>query len=348
MCCTKSWKSAGIFGLLICLGSCFAVQGFSESDKIQTKSEIPLGLKAVEHPKDNPPTAEKISLGKQLFFDPRLSKDNTISCSSCHDPNKGWSNGERFATGVGGKKGGRSSPTLINVAYNKSQFWDGRSPSLEAQAKGPIENSIEMNISGEEVVKKLNAIEGYRSQFQKAFGTDVTFDNVAKAIAAYERTILSGNAPYDRFKAGDKNALSETAQRGMKLFFGKANCTACHAGYNFSDGGYHNLGVGIKAKKVDIGRIAVSKLTQDRGSFKTPTLREIAKSAPYMHDGSVKTLEEVIDRYNKGGTPNNQLDEEIYELRLSDQEKKDLIKFLVEGLNSSDYPLHKPPELPKS
>ena len=333
--------------MLICLGSSFAFRGFSESDKFKAKSKVPLGLREVKFPKDNPSSAEKIALGKQLFFDSRLSKDNSISCSTCHNPNSGWSISERFATGVGGKKGGRNPPTLINVAYNKFQFWDGRSPTLEAQAKGPIEASIEMNISGAELVKKLNAVEGYRSQFQKVFGSDVTFDNITKAIANYERTILSGNAPYDRFKAGDKNALSPSSRRGMKLFFGKANCAACHAGHNFSDGGFHNLGVGMKAKNVDVGRNAVSKLTEDRGSFKTPTLREIAKSAPYMHDGSMKTLEQVIDHYNKGGTPNAQLDEEMYELKLSVQEKKDLIEFLVLGLSSSNFPLHKPPKLPK-
>jgi cytochrome c peroxidase len=310
---------------------------------------IPKGLPPIEHPADNPPTTEKIALGKQLFFDGRLSRDNKVSCASCHDPAKGYSNGERFATGVDGKIGGRSAPSVINAAYYRFQFWDGREPSLEKQALGPIQNPIEMTMKLKDVVEKLNKIDGYREQFQKVFKTDVTSDGIAKAIAAYERTILSGNAPYDQFKAGDKKALSEDAQRGMKLFFSKARCSACHAGANFSDNGFHNVGIGYgkDGKPKDIGRFAVSNLPEDTGSFKTPTLREIARTAPYMHDGSLKTLEEVVEHYNKGGVKNPQLDEEIFPLKLTADEKKDLVTFLKEGLSSKDYPLHKPPELPK-
>ena len=204
----------------------------------------PAGLPSVSHPKDNPPTAEKISLGKQLFFDGRLSADNKVSCASCHDPAKGFSNGEQFATGVEGQKGGRNSPTIINSAYGKLQFWDGRAKNLEDQAMGPVQNPIEMKMTVDDVVKKLNAIEGYKKQFQQVFGTDVTADGMAKAIAAYERTVLSGDAPYDKFKAGDKAAMSEVAQRGMKLFLGKANCSACHAGASFTDNSFHNIEIG--------------------------------------------------------------------------------------------------------
>ncbi|MDA1166134.1 MAG: cytochrome-c peroxidase, partial [Planctomycetota bacterium] len=195
----------------------------------------PLGLKPVPVPDDNPQTAEKVALGMQLYFESRLSKDNTVSCASCHAPEKGFSNGERFATGVGGAKGGRSAPSVINSAYYAQQFWDGRAASLEEQALGPIANPIEMALSIEDAVRKLNGIAGYKSQFQKVFGTDVTPDGIAKAIAAYERTVISGNAPFDKFKAGDTSALSEASERGRKLFFGKANCAACHAGSNFSD-----------------------------------------------------------------------------------------------------------------
>lgn len=311
------------------------------------RCEPPAGLPPVKHPEDNPPTAAKIQLGKQLYFDKRLSRDNTISCASCHDPAKGFSNAAQFATGVGGKLGGRNSPTVINAAYNRFQFWDGREPTLEAQALGPIQNPIEMNMSLDEVVKKLNAISGYRSQFQDVFGTEVTAEGIAKAIAAYERTILSGNAPYDQFKAGDKDALSESAQRGMKLFFGRAVCSACHSGPNFTDNAFHNIGVGMDRDEIDVGRESQSKLGGDRGSFKTPTLREIARTGPYMHDGSMKTLEEVIEHYAKGGVQNPYLDEEIFPLKLTQQEKQDLVQFLKEGLSSEDYPLHKAPELPK-
>lgn len=307
----------------------------------------PAGLKPVKWPAANPPSAAKIELGKQLYFDGRLSKDGTVSCASCHDPKKGFSNGERFATGVGGAKGGRSAPSVINAAYYRQQFWDGRAASLEEQALGPIQNPIEMAETLESVVKKLSAIEGYRSQFKDVFGSDVTSDGIGKAIAAYERTILSGNAPYDAFKAGDKTALSEIAERGRKLFFSKANCSACHSGPNFSDNSYHNVGIGMDQKKPDPGRVVVSRLEGDRGAFKTPTLREIARTAPYMHDGSLKTLEDVVEHYIKGGIANDYLDEDLFPLRLTADDKKDLVTFLVEGLSSPDYPDHKPPKLPK-
>jgi len=307
----------------------------------------PAGLPAVVWPEDNAYSESKIALGKQLYFDPRLSKDSTISCASCHDPKKGFSNGERFATGVGGAVGGRSSPSVINAAYYRQQFWDGREPTLEAQALGPIQNPIEMAMTLDAVVERLNGIKGYRSQFQSVFGTDANPDGIAKAIAAYERTVLSGNAPYDRFKAGDKSALSEAAQRGMKLFFGEAHCSACHTGPNFTDNSYHNLGIGMDAEKPDVGRETVSRLEGDRGAFKTPTLREIARTAPYMHDGSLKTLEDVIEHYAKGGTANDYLDEEIYTLKLSKEAKADLLIFMQEGLSSPDYPEHEAPALPE-
>ncbi|MBD3673544.1 MAG: c-type cytochrome [Planctomycetaceae bacterium] len=309
-------------------------------------AEPPLGLKPVKVPDDNPMSEAKIELGKQLYFDKRLSKDNTISCASCHDPKKGWSNDAPVATGIAGQKGGRSSPTIINAAYHRFQFWDGRAGSLEEQALGPIQNPIEMGESLENVEKKLNAIPGYKEQFQKVFGTDATSENIAKAIAAFERTVLSGNAPYDQYEAGNKEALSESAARGMKLFFGKANCSACHTGSNFTDNAFHNIGVGMDAKEPDEGRVAISKLGGDTGSFKTPGLRDIARSAPYMHDGSLKTLEAVVEHYDKGGIENEFLDEELFPLNLTDQEKQDLVTFLKEGLASENYPDVKPPELP--
>jgi cytochrome c peroxidase len=174
----------------------------------------------------------------------------------------------------------------------------------------------------------------------------VTPENIAKAIAAFERTVLSGNAPYDRFKAGDKSALSEAGQRGMKVFFGKGHCSACHTGPNFSDDAFHNVGVSINAAKPDLGRYEVTKVVGDKGAFKTPTLREIARTAPYMHDGTMATLEEVVEHYDKGGTPNPQLDEEIFPLKLTPQEKVDLVTFMKEGLSSPDYPNIAPPKLP--
>lgn len=304
----------------------------------------PAGLPPVKHPADNPSTPEKIELGKQLYFDPRLSIDKTVSCASCHDPAKGWSNGDAVATGVGNLKGGRSAPTVINAAYYTTQFWDGRAKSLEDQALGPIQNPIEMNMKMVDALKRVNEIQGYRDQFQKVFGSpEATDERVAKAIAAFERTVLSGDAPYDKFKAGDTSALSESALRGMKLFFSKARCSACHSGPNFSDSAFHNIGLDSK----DPGRYEISKLKGDTGAMKTPTLREIAKTAPYMHNGSLKTLEEVVAHYNKGGNNNEFQDEEIFPLKLNDQEQADVVTFIKEGLSSASYPNITKPELPK-
>jgi cytochrome c peroxidase len=308
---------------------------------------IPAGLKPLNIPADNPLTPEKIELGKQLYFDPRLSCDETVSCASCHDPKKGWSNGEAVATGVRSQKGGRSAPTIINSAYFDLQFWDGRANRLEGQALGPIANPIEMDHPIEACVTKLNEIKGYRDQFRKVFNSDVTPENIAKAIAAFERTVLSGNAPYDQFKAGNKTALSEAAEKGRKVFFGKGHCSACHVGANFSDASFHNIGVGFDKEKPDLGRFEVTKVEGDKGAFKTPTLREIARTAPYMHDGRFNTLEEVVDYYDKGCHPNPQLDEEIFPLKLTPAEKADLVTFLKEGLASPDYPDIAPPKLPE-
>lgn len=328
---------------LLCLASltlCQTISGYS------VQAAPPIGLPELAYPKDNPQDEAKVELGRMLYFDKRLSADNTVSCASCHDPKFGWSNNDATAVGVGGQRGGRSAPTIINSAYQKFQFWDGRAGSLEEQALGPIANPIEMNLPIEECVKKLAAIEGYQKRFTAVFGSGVNKDNLAKAIAAFERTIVSGNAPYDRFKAGEKTALSDEAHAGMKLFFGKANCSACHNGPHFSDSAFHNVGVGQSAKEVDQGRRKISNIEGDQGSFRTPTLREIARTAPYMHDGSLKTLEDVVEYYNQGGTKNDYLDEEIYPLKLSDAEKKALVTFLKEGLASSAYPDIAAPELP--
>ena len=313
-----------------------------------TKSGHPLGLPAVMAPRDNPQTAPKIALGKQLYFDRRLSADNTVSCADCHNPARGFSNGEQFATGIKGQKGGRNSPTVINTAFQKFQFWDGRAGSLEQQALGPIANPIEMGLPLPEMEKRLNAIPGYKALFKQVFGVDqIRADEVAKAIASYERTVLSGNSPYDHFQQGEVEALSEQARAGMKLFFGKANCAACHSGPNFTDNAFHNIGIGMDRKDPDVGREAISKLEGDRGSFKTPTIRDIAKSGPYMHDGSLKTLAEVVEHYDKGGTSNPWLDEELFPLKLSADEKAALVKFMEEGLSSPATHDHDPPKLPE-
>lgn len=291
---------------------------------------IPLGLDAdqLEIPKDNPLTAAKVELGKLLFFDPRLSVDDTVACASCHSPQFGFSNGLATAIGVKGQRGGRSAPVAINRAFSTRQFWDGRAASVEEQALGPIQASIEMGHTLKAVVTKLKRFRRYRELFGKAFGTDVTSEGIAKAIASFERTLLSGNSPFDRYEAGDTSALSPAARRGLVIFRTKANCTSCHAGFNFTDEDFHNIGVGMDKPKPDLGRFAVTKQDADRGAFKSPTLRDVVLSAPYMHDGSLKTLEEVIEYYDRGGTKNRWLDEKIKPLGLTAQEKRDLLAFL--------------------
>lgn len=326
--------------LVVLAAAAYAQDGSQES-------AIPKGLGELKYPQDNLSDPRKIALGKQLYFDNRLSADNSVSCSTCHNPQHGWSDARSTSAGVGGQVGGRNAPTIVNAAFHRFQFWDGRAASLEEQALGPIANPIEMNLPVEDAVKRLNGIEGYRKQFNEIFGSDCTKETLAKAIAAYERTILCGDAPYDRYKAGDKGALSEAAVRGMNLFFGRANCSACHSGPNFTDFAFHNIGIGMDKPEPDKGRTVISKLEGDTGAFKTPTLREIARTAPYMHDGSLKTLEEVMDHYIKGGTPNKYLDEEIFNMKLSEADKADLVTFLKEGLSSESYPMHEAPELPQ-
>lgn len=337
------WCTVLVAGVISLLGDNHSAVAQSKA----TASTIPSGLPELIYPDDNQPTPAKIDLGRQLYFDPRLSRDNTVSCASCHDPKKGWSNGEAVATGIDGQKGGRSAPTVINTAYQSLQFWDGRAPTLEAQALGPIQNPIEMNLTIPEAVARLNAIPGYKKQFREVFKTDATPDGIAKAIAAFERTVLSGDAPYDRLTAGDEKALSPAAKRGWVLFFGKARCSSCHSGPNFTDNAFHNIGIGMQHEKPDVGRAAISKLEGDTGAFKTPTLRDIAKTAPYMHDGSLKTLEEVVEHYNKGGIANDFLDEEVFPLGLTKEQVSDVAAFMREGLASKHYPDSDVPKLPK-
>ncbi|NIQ00440.1 MAG: cytochrome-c peroxidase [Nitrospinaceae bacterium] len=285
---------------------------------------------AMAHPADNPSSPEKVALGKMLYFDPRLSGDNSISCATCHHPDKGWGDGQPRAIGFGGKELGRHSPTVINSGYFAVQFWDGRAPSLEEQAKGPIQAPGEMNQNPEELVKELNAIPEYKEQFGKVFGeSGITLDNIAKAIAAFERTVVSTNSPYDKYMAGDKSAMSASAVSGMNLFFGKAMCVVCHNGPVFTDSGFHNIGVKQQGPlKEDLGRFNVTKDPADKGAFKTPGLRSVSLSPPYMHDGSEATLKDVVDFYNRGGDVAENRSGVITPLGLNDQEVLDLVEFL--------------------
>lgn len=285
-------------------------------------------LPAMPVPADNPQTDAKIRLGAQLYFDTRLSADNSISCATCHDPRTGWANPHPTDTGIGGQVGGRNSGTVINAGYMRFQFWDGREASLEGQAVGPIHNPIEMGETHENVVRKLNGIPGYREQFQVVFGGEATIDAIGKAIAAFERTIVSGPSPYDRYLAGEEEALSPAAQRGMRLFNGKAHCTPCHSGPLFSNQGFHNIGVGMDKPKPDLGRFDHTKDPADKGKFKVPTLRNIAETPPYLHDGSEATLLDVVEYYDRGGIPNPGLDPLMLPLHLTAREKGDLVAFL--------------------
>ncbi len=292
---------------------------------------LPLGLNAnfAAIPSDNPITKEKIELGRLLYFDTRLSRNDTIACATCHNPKLGFTDGQPVSLGIGTLKGGRSAPTVINRLFSKAQFWDGRAPSLEEQAKGPITNLIEMGMPSHDVViNKLNDIRGYRDRFNKVFGTVVTLDGVAKAIATFERTVVSGNSALDRYQDAIEGAITEAQIRGLKIFKEKARCTQCHAGFNLTDEKFHNIGVGWGGHRPDLGLFDETKKLVDMGKFKTPTLRDIADTGPYMHDGRFATLRQVIDFYDRGGDPNPFLDKEIVKLNLTEQEKRDLEVFL--------------------
>jgi len=291
------------------------------------RPSTPLGLDEYFYvPEDNPLTQEKVELGRRLFFDKLLSADRSISCASCHKPELAFSDGLTVANGVANRKGTRNSPAIINRAYGKSFFWDGRVETLEEQVLHPIQNSLEMNLTLDELVARLTADSHYLDTFKRAFTDGITSANVARALASFVRTLRSGNSPFDRSQNGDQTALSAEARRGLELFRGKANCTACHTGPNFTDEQFHNTGVSWG--RGDFGRYRVTSKQKDRGAFKTPTLREIARTAPYMHDGSIATREEVIEYYDRGANANPNLDPELRPLRLTGEEKQALAAFL--------------------
>lgn len=344
------------------------IQAWLENPENHTPLEIvlPMGLmagsKQVQGIADNLMTRAKIELGRQLYFDKRLSADNTISCASCHDPAEGFAKHTQFGVGIQGQMGGRNSPVSYNRIVSGAQFWDGRADSLEAQAVGPIANPIEMGNTHEKAVETVASIPGYAVQFRVIFGDEgVTIDNIGRAIATFERAIVTGPAPYDYYEAvrpflvmkpddlaslkdddaelyakyeaakaaAAEHPMSASAIRGRDLFFSeRGGCTACHVGANLTDEKFHNIGVGMTAEKPDLGRFEISKDEKEKGAFKTPTIRNVALSAPYMHDGSQKTLEEVVEHYSKGGTPNPQLSTKIKKLDLKPEEKADLVEFM--------------------
>jgi cytochrome c peroxidase len=335
--------------------------------------KLPLGIPAETWsyfvPKDNPMTVEKVELGRQLFFDPRLSDDGKISCATCHDPKFAFADGKSLAEGINGRQGVRNSPTILNSMFNAGQFWDGRAESLEAQAKMPLLNPDEMgNESHQAVVDRLAKVPRYVTQFREVFGGPVAIDNLARAIAAYERTLVAGNSPADRYQAGDLNALSDAARNGMFLFRGKARCSICHiVNTNFpflTDQNYRNTGVGANYKGFnqlikraldtardetragvdklakaegasELGRFVVTGNTLDIGAFRTPSLRNVELTAPYFHDGSAPTLADVVKFYVKGGNDNAIRDWQLEPVPLTEEEQRNLIEFL-KALTSDD------------
>jgi cytochrome c peroxidase len=327
------------------VGSAFLLAGLvaAGAPGAETTLRLPLGLDGltVTVPDDNPLTAEKIALGKQIFWDKRLSGDGSVACVSCHLPEHGWADPRQFSVHVGGARSPRHSPTLVNRLFSERQGWAGSFDSLEDFTRRDVTRR-----DGRMVFQHLAAIPGYQHVFHQVFGTEVSADGIAQAVASYMRTILSGNSAYDRFRAGDQSALSPAARRGLGLFEGKARCVRCHAGPNFTDEGYQNLGVGLGKENPDLGRYQVTKREAHKGAFKTPTLRDVARRPPYMHDGSLRTLGEVIALYDNGGLPNPGLSPEIAPLHLTAEERDDLVAFLESLTGHVSADVSTPPILP--
>jgi cytochrome c peroxidase len=306
-------------------------------------------LPAMPHPADNLPNAERVALGKALFFDPRLSGDGNMSCASCHNPLFGWSDGLATAKGFRSMVLPRATPTVVNTGYNGLQMWDGRKKSLEDQAMGPMEANVEMNMDTQRLFTWLNGHPGYRKLFNKAYpGEAINATSLSKAIAAFERTVVSNSSPFDRWVSGKQGAMSRDQIAGFALFIdpNKGNCSSCHSGPNFTDNGFHNVGLASWGdENADVGRFAQRPVAAMKGAFKTPTVREAEHTAPYFHDGSAKTLEELVEFYAKGGVVKANLSASMKPLQLSDTEKAQLVAF-VKALSSppKDFAL---PVLPR-
>src|SRR3954469_9111897 len=309
----------------------------------------PLGIDGL----DRSLAPERVRLGRWLFFDTRLSADGTVSCATCHVPERAFSNAERFAIGVGGHAGVRKTPSFINaaLAFAPSRFgWDGHATSLEEQSLRPVANPAEMGSTASRMVSTLSRIPGYAPYFEQGFGDRaITPERVGLALADYERTRMSGNSAWDRWERGDARALSRSARRGWDLFTGDAKCSRCHYGPNLTDGAFHNLGLGWDAasqRYTDEGRATITGRRGDRGAFKTPTLRDIARHPPYMHDGSLATLRDVIKFYERGGIRNPHLDMQVRPLHLAPGDIDALVDFLA-ALNGEGFIDRGPTLFPK-
>jgi len=323
------------------IGLCATV-GISRSDpKAEANSGRPLGLDLYQpEPADNPATPDKVRLGQRLFRERLLSRNRSIACDDCHQPKRAFADGRVKAVGVYGRQGPRSVPTLINRAWGESFFWDGRTATLEQQVVLPIQAETEMDLTLDEAVVRLRQKRRYRKAFAAVFDREPNSDDLARALATYVRTILAGDSRYDRYLFGKPDALSARELAGLRLFQGKANCSVCHSGPMFSDERLHNTGIAWRdGRWLDEGRAIVTEQQEDRGKFKTPTLREVVRTAPYMHDGSLETLEDIVNFYANGGRKNPYLDSELHPLTLTDGEKDALAAFLrsltgrvIEGL----------------
>jgi len=291
---------------------------------------LPLGLpEALPIPDDNPFSAAKLSLGRRLFFDPILSRDRSVSCASCHQPARGFTSGERFSLGVAGRRTSRNAPTLLNRAFAAHFMWDGRTSSLEEQVLLPIENELEMDLTLDEAVARLREREDYARAFEETCGAPPDAQHLARVLATFVRGLVVGDSPVDRFRAaGEEGALTEAERTGVWVFESKGGCWRCHSGPNLSDEGFHNTGVGSAEGVPEAGRMAITGDAADRGRFKTPTLRALARTAPYMHDGSLATLADVVEFYRRGAAPNANLDPRLHPLELTDREAAGLVAFL--------------------
>ena len=341
---TRRWHCV----VLLALGASCVVPAAGRAQRVFQLSPM-LGLdELLPVPENNPLASARIAIGQHLFFDSLLSRTRSLACASCHQPARAFADSTARSRGVRGSLGRRNAPAIVNRAYGKSFFWDGRAESLERQVLQPIQDSLEMDLPIDAAVERLRTDAFYRAAFADAFPDGITTSNVARAIASYVRTVRSGDAPIDRERAGDTTALSAAARRGQMLFLGKANCSACHVGPTFSDEQFHNTGVA--AGTSDAGRLLVTGREEDRGRFKTPTLREVARTAPYMHDGSLTTLDDVVAFYDRGGGANPGLDREIKPLGLSAGEKADLVAFLraLSGTVIAGVPLGPPRDRPRS
>ena len=297
-----------------------------------TAADRALLLPPISAPETNPTTHAKVELGKALFFDPRLSANGTISCASCHNPALGWSDGLKTGVGINGTVLGRATPTIVNVGFNTQFMWDGRKKSLEDQALGPMKTPEEMKTDFNATIRMLENIEGYRAMFGRAFpGQAIGEEAIAKAIAAFERTVVSTDSSFDRWLGGDRSAITPQAWRGYQVFKDPArgNCAVCHSGSNFTDNGYHNIGIASADGKPDEGRFKIRPLPSMRGAFKTPTLRDVALTAPYFHDGSAATLMDVVEHYARGGDDKSNLSKDVRTLNLSASDKEDLVAFML-------------------